>query len=286
MFPLPTVPYVSAAEFAAHPTYLDLDDLRVGVPDDEAQAGELVNLLLMASGWADRTCNQVLAAHQVTLTAEARVDRDGNLAVPLPNFPFLALQALSYGRSFTALSAAATSTVRVRKGRVLLVPIGGALPAGTSLYVDGLYTAGYVNTVLSAPADTGATTLSVADPTGILPGATYRLWEPGAEEAVTVDPAWTPPAVTAPPTAATVALAAPTRYGHTAGGGWSGMSADMRLAVTNYTVSQLMRPDTAAEDSYPDTHLSSGTRKKDARQDGSGLVKEAERLLNPYARRV
>jgi hypothetical protein len=62
------------------------------------------------------------------------------------------------------------------------------------------------------------------------------------------------------------------------------MPSDMRLAVTNYAVSALMRPDTSHEDSYPDTPLSSGTRQSDPRQDGSGLVKEAERILSRYQR--
>lgn len=283
----PTIPYVTAAEFAAHPTYLDLDDLRINVDDPAAQTAELVNVLLMASGWADRTCNQVLAAHSVALSTRARADDDGNLMVGLPDTPFLALQSLAYGRSITAVAAVASlPACRVDRGKVLLVPTAGAVTPGSAVWVDLTYTAGWANTTVTADAVSGATTLTVADPTGILPGATYRLWEPGAEEAVTVSPAWAPPAMTVPPAPTAVPLAAPTLYAHTPGGGWSGMPADMRLAVINYGVSQLLRPDTAAEDSYPDTRLSSGTRATDPRKDGSGLVAEAERLLNPYARRV
>lgn len=287
MFPLPTVPYVTAAEFEAHPTYLDLDDLRVNIDDPAAQAAELVNVLLMASGWADRTCNQVLGAHTVALSTRARADGDGNLMVPLPDTPFLALQSLAYGRSITSVAPVTVlPACRVDRGKVLLVPTGGGVIPGVSVWVDLVYTAGWASTTVTVDTAIGATTLTVANPTGLLPGVTYRLWEPGAEEAVTVSPAWIPPTVTVPPTPTAVPLAAPTLYAHAIGGGWSGMPADMRLAVINYGVSQLMRPDTAAEDSYPDTHLSSGTRATDPRKDGSGLVAEAERLLNPYARRV
>jgi hypothetical protein len=141
--------------------------------------------------------------------------------------------------------------------------------------------AGWVSTLLAADAQPGDTTLDVADATGILPGGSYRLWEPGREEAVTVAPSWTP--ATGP---ASVPLAAPTRYAHDEGGSWSAMPADMRLAIINYAVAQLMRPDTAAEDAFPDTSLSPGTRQQDSRQDGSGLVAEAERILSSYARRM
>lgn len=287
MLPLPTAPYVTPAEFAAHPTYLDLDDLRIDVEDDAAQTNELANILLMASGWANGKCNQILAAHTVSLATRARADSDGNLMVSLPDTPFLALQSLAYGSSLSSVTAVSPlPACRLDRGKVLLVPVGGGAAPGSWVWVDLAYTAGWVSTTLTADAASASTSLIVADPTGVLPGATYRLWEPGVEEAVTVSPSWTPPAVTVPPTPTAVTLAVPTLYAHTTGAGWSGMPADMRLAIVNYGVSQLLRPDTSAEDSYPDTRLSSGTRQSDPRQDGSGLVAEAERLLNPYARRI
>jgi hypothetical protein len=152
------------------------------------------------------------------------------------------------------------------------------------VFVQLTYTAGWVATQLTASALAGATTLTVADPTGILPGQSYRIWEPGFEEDVTVATSWVPPAASAPIAPTSVTLASPTTFAHAAGHDVSGMPSDMRLAVTNYAVSALMRPDTSHEDSYPDTPLSSGTRQKDPRQDGSGLVKEAERILSRYQR--
>jgi hypothetical protein len=143
-----------------------------------------------------------------------------------------------------------------------------------------------VSTLLPEGAFAGAQSVTVADPTGVLPGASYRIWEPGAEETIRVSTDWTPPPPETIPAPAVIPLAAPVLRDHTTGAGCSGMPADMRLAVINYTVSQLMRPDTAAEDAYPDTSLSSGTRQEDSRKDGSGLVREAERILSSYARRM
>ncbi|WP_128381271.1 hypothetical protein [Streptomyces cavernae] len=285
---MPTTPYVTAAEFAAHPTYLDLDDLRSGVSDPAAQTAELTNLLLTASAWADGECNQPLAAHQVTTTTRGRIDQDGILRVHAFNHPVLAVSSLAYGPTPFALTTPDTSRQWALEGETnnVLLNTGHAFPAGQWLTVQWTYVAGWVSTVLTTDAPAEAGSLTVADPTGILPGTSYRLWEPGSEETITISPSYTPPAATTPPTATAVPLARPTTFAHTAGAGWSGMPADMRLAVVNYTVSLLMRPDTTAEDAYPDTSLAATTRQQDSRRDGSGLVAEAKRILNTYARRV
>jgi hypothetical protein len=283
---VPTDPYVTAAEFAAHPTYLDLDDLRSGISDPAAQTAELTNLLLMASAWADGECNQPLGAHQVVAQTPGRTDRDGILRVHAFYGPVLSVSSLAYGRTpFSLMSTAAPQWAPEGETQNLLFPIGpGPWWPGARLSTSVTYVAGWVSTTLAAAASAGATSLTVTDPTGILPGATYRLWEPGAEESVTVSSAFVPPAVSAPAAPVPVPLAAPTVHDHTAGSGWSGLPSEIRLAVILYAVSQLMRPDTSSEDSYPDTSLSSGTREKDPRKDGSGLVAEAQRLLNPYTR--
>ncbi|MCI3277653.1 hypothetical protein [Streptomyces cylindrosporus] len=280
-------PYVTAPEFEAHPTYLDLGDLRSGIADPDAQTAELENVLLMASSWADGECNQPLAAHQLTLATRGRCDAQGVLHVYPTDRPVRSVSKVAFGETVGAQTTLTSPAYRVEQNQTILISIGaGAARPGAWLYVDLTYIAGWVTTTLTAGATAGSTSLTVADPTGILPGHRYRLWEPGVEEVVTVSEAYAPAAVTVPPTATAIPLAAPTTSDHTPGGGWSGMPSDMRLAVVNYGVSQLMRPDTAAEDSYPDTPLASGTRQKDPRRDGSGLVAEAVRLLHPFARRM
>lgn len=292
---MPSIPYVSAAAFKAHPTYLDLDDLRSGSNLDSDQTAELVNLLLMASDWADNRANQNLGAHQVVQNTRARFDRNGNLRLHPDNTPVLAVTSIGYGYSPSALTTVPAPSTWLEDGRIVVLSLAGGGPwsgslqfgspaVGGEVFVQLTYTAGWVATQLSAPATAGATSLTVADPTGILPGQSYRIWEPGFEEDVTVSPSWVPPAAAVPIVPAPVTLASPTLYAHSARHDFSGMPTDMRLAVTNYAVSALMRPDTAHEDSYPDTRLSAGTRQTDPRQDGSGLVAEAERILSRYQR--
>ncbi|MFI1165651.1 hypothetical protein ACH4UM_19050 [Streptomyces sp. NPDC020801] len=292
---MPSIPYVSAAAFKAHPTYLDLDDLRSGSTSDADQTAELVNLLLMASDWADNRAGQNLGAHTVVQNTRARFDRCGNLRLHPNNTPVLAVSSIAYGWSPASLTTVTSPSTWVEDGRVVIAALAGGgawsgslqfgSPAsGGEVFVQLTYQAGWVATQLTAGATAGAPTLTVADPAGILPGQTYRIWEPGYEEDVTVSPSWVPPAVAVPTVPVSVTLAAPTAFAHASGHDFSGMPSDMRLAVTNYAVSALMRPDTAREDSYPDTSLSSGTRQTDPRQDGSGLVAEAERILSRYQR--
>lgn len=292
---MPSIPYVSAEAFRAHPTYLDLDDLRNGSNLDSDQTAELVNVLLMASDWADNRANQNLSAHTVVQNCTARFDRNGNLRLHPDNTPVLSVASIAYGYTPTALTTVSSPNTWVEDSRVIISSFAGGGPwsgslqfgspvVGGEVFVQLTYTAGWVATQLSADATSSASTLTVADPTGIVPGGTYRIWDPGFEEDITVSPSWLPPVAATPVVPVAVTLAAPTRYAHTSGHDFSGMPSDMRMAVTNYAVSMLMRPDTSIEDAYPDTNLSSGTRQNDPRKDGSGLVLEAERILSRYQR--
>lgn len=289
-------PFVSAAAFTAHPTYLDLDDLRYGDASAPDQIAELTNLLLMASAWAEGYCEQPLLAHQYTQRLRTRFGRDGTLKIHPDHTPVITVTSVAYGYTPTALTTIANPGVWSEDGRNLEITTGAGGPwsgslqfgppgAGCPVHVQLVYTAAYVATTLSAAALAGAVSLSVTDPTGIQPGAPYRIWEPGAEESVTVSGAFTPPAVTVPPAATAVPLAAPTVFAHGAGHDFTNFEHDMRLAVVNYAAASLLRPDTAAEDAYPDTRMASGTRQTDTRKDGSGLVDEAERLLERFSRK-
>lgn len=289
-------PYVSAAYFRAHPTYLDLDDLRYGDPSATDQTAQLTDLLLMSSAWADGYCEQPLSAHQNAQNLRTRFSRDGTLKIHPDHTPVITVSSLAYGYTPTSLTTYTNPSVWSEDERNLVIQIGGTSspwsgslqfgqPAsGYPLYAQLTYTAGFVATTLTASSNAGVGSLLVTDPTGIQPGAVYRIWEPGAEESVTVAASFTPPAVTVPPVATSVPLATPTLFAHTAGQDFTNMEHDARLAIVNYTVAQLLRPDTAAEDSYPDTRMASGTRQTDSRKDGSGLIDEAERLLERFRR--
>lgn len=291
---MPRVPYVSPAAFRAHPTYLDTDGLRVNDADPAHQTAQLAVTLLEASTWADNQCNQPLGAHVKVQKFRQRLDRYGRLLVHADENPVTAVVGLSWGYSPTAMNTVTDlSGVWLEDERQIVVTLPGpSIPSSAGLqfggptgelYVQMVYTAGFVATVLGAAANVGATTLTVADSTGILPGGSYRIWEPGVEETVTVSPTWTPPAATVPPAAASVTLAVPALFAHTAGHDFSSLPAEARDAIVQYATAKLMHPDSTAEDQFPNTHLGSDTRRNDPRN-GSGLIAEAARTLSSYGR--
>jgi hypothetical protein len=293
---MPDTPYVSPAAFKAHPTYLDLDGLRVGAPEPEAQTAELANILLKASAWADNECDMPLGAHLYVQNQRARCDQAGMVRLHADHSPVLTVASFGYGWTPTALTTLASPSAWVEGGANMLIPLGstsgawsgslqfGSPAAGSELFVQVAVVAGWVATQFAADASDGATSITVADPTGIQPGGRYRIWEPGVEETITVSSTWTPPTPSTAPAATAVTLASPLLNDHTTGSDVSDMPADMRLAVIQYSIALLMRPDTTAEDEFPDTALSSSTRAKDPRQKATGLVAEAASNLRNYAR--
>lgn len=291
---MPTTPYVSAAAFRAHPTYLDTDGLRVGDPNPADQTAELTNLLLEASGWADNQCDQPLGAHVRTQRCRAVVDRAGNLKFHADHGPVISVISVGYGLAPGALTTVSGAGAWVENDANIVMPLGGGntawtgslqfgLPVAGEVYVQASIAAGFVATLLDADSTAGVTALTVTDPTGIIPGGEYRIWEPGAEETVTVSPAWSPPTPTVPPTATSVTLAAPTVFAHTAGHDFSGLPADARTAIVQKVTATLMRPDSSAEDEFPNTNLGSDTRRNDPRN-GTGLIADAVRTLASYGR--
>lgn len=290
---MPNAPYVSPAAFRAEPTYLDTDGLRVDDPDPAAQTAALANILLKASAWADNQINQPFGAHVWTQRCRARVNRAGNLAFHSDHGPVIAVTSVGYGLAPNALTTLPGTGAWVEDDVNVVVPLGGStawsgslqfgLPLSGEVFVQATVTAGFVATVLASAATAGATSLTIADPTGIMPGGQYRIWEPGLEETVTVSPAWTPPAATVPPPATAVPLAAPTSFDHLAGHDFSGLPAEVRTAISQYATALLMRPDSTAEDEFPNTSLGSDTRRNDPRN-GTGLIADAARTLSSYGR--
>ncbi|MEU5596693.1 hypothetical protein [Streptomyces sp. NPDC020298] len=294
---MPATPYVSAAAFRAHPTYLDTDGLIPDNPDPAAQDAELTNLLLQASAWADNECDQPLGAHLYTQSTRVRTDRSGMLRIHADHAPVSTVTALSYGLSPTSLTALDSPQAWVEDGSNLVIALAGASTAwsgslqagfgaapGSELFTRLSIAAGYVATQLSAAATSGATSISVTDPTCIEPGGSYRIWEPGREETIVVSPLWHPPTPSTAPVPTTVLLATPTVFDHETGHDVSGLPADARLAVVLYTSALLMRPDSTAEDEFPDAATNASTRGKDSRRTGQGLVDEARRILASYQR--
>lgn len=292
-----TVPYVTTAEFTEWPTFLDLLNLRSGDSQLAHQTAVLNKVLLTASEWCDNYCEMgvggTLTAHRNTENARLRPDRSGRLLFHPSHIPVVSVESVAYGTTLGNLTTYTAPPTWVEDGRQIVVDMQGATtawsgslqfggpPPGGELYTTWAYTAGFPNTLLSSDVTAGAVSLPVADVTGAQPGQQLKLFDPGQDEVVIVAGTWVPtvgPAVLPLATATTKPHAAvgPVRV--------SAMGQDLFEACANYAIALLMRPDTQAEDAFPDMRGGISTRLADSRKDGSGLVFEAQHLLKPYRR--
>lgn len=288
---LVTVPYVSVPEFKVEPTFLQLDNLVSGSIVPAAQDAELNNKLIQASQWATDTANMPLHGHYVVQNATMYVTKDGTLNWHPAHNPVQTVTALSWA---VVLGAPSTFTpitdltgVWITGQAQVEVPFApmssgwNAIqlgpPASSRIRTIWTMIAGYANTTLAVLSNINDTTITVADPTGLVSGSRFRIWTPGAEEAATVASTY----VVGSPT---VPLVSALTKAHAVGDNVSAMPSTLKLAVVNYASALLSHPDTAAEDQFPDSKSQLTTRADDARKAGTGLVAEAYRLLRSYMR--
>lgn len=285
-----TAPYVTPAEFAACPTWLDTGNLIAGGTEAQQDA-ELTNVLLRASARADSRCGQRLGAHTATEQLRARTGRDGRLSIHPSSNPVRAegITAVAYGPAPGNLTELTDlSGVWVEDGKqVLLYAVTRANFAGLEfgpppgrggeVLVRLGYVAGYASTVLADDAEQAATSMTVADPTGIYPGDVLRLWDPGTEEAITVAPGYAPGSTLVPLVGALAAA-------HGLGAGVSALPADVHQAVINYAVAALLREPKNTGSSFGGAAYGPEARKDEAKSRAAGLVTEADGLLRTYRR--
>lgn len=286
-----TLPLVTVATLKAHPTWIDLGNLRSGDTVAADQDAELYNILLQASQRAENKCNQPLHAHLYQQADRLRADRAGRLHIQAEHGPVRAVTALSYGTTLGSSVTVTAPVSRVRNDTNVEVELGaagssftgslqfGAPAAWQELDVLTTYVASYANTVLAAPVAPAATSIQVTDPTGIYAGDILRIWEPGKEESVVVAASWTPVA-TWPTAPATVPLAAGLANAHVAGAGVSAVPADVITAVVYLLVDALQRPGTTRSDQWPGKMKpTTGGR---TNRPGSVWEDKADRLLSTY----
>lgn len=292
-------PYLTPAAFRAYPHWLDLDNL---IPQGAAsiQDDALADVLLQASDWAVGACeNMRLDAHWVQGEQKrTRAGNGGRLYVRPDDIPVRAVTSLSYGWDPSAMVSLGlpAASMWIEDGRsVSFVPYGGmgftgpaiqfgpAPAAGMLTYVDWSYIAGFPSAVLSAAAASGDMAVTVADPIGILPGDTLRIYDPDVSEALTVAASYVPQVPTVPPVATSIPLAAQLKHAHVAGTGVTGMPRKILQAVIAFTVALLMREDVSEEEPVsgfgPAARTTAGGRGGAA----AGIVNDAYGWLFPYA---
>jgi hypothetical protein len=263
--PQVTQPYLTAAQFIAYPTWLDLDNL---VPGGAAgiQEDALTDALLAATDWAVGECSGMpLNAHWVqNEQLRTRTGNGGKIYIKPRHIPIRQVTALSYGWDPAALGALTLPdpTMWIEDGREVSFRPGGAAaqftgPAiqfgprctvGSEVYVDWSYVPGYPSTYFAEAVSPDAGAVTVADPTGINPGDVLRVYDVGVSEALTVASTYVPALPTVPPTPTSIPLAAPAQNAHVEDVGVTEMPRRALQAVIAYGVALLMRKDVSDEE--------------------------------------
>jgi hypothetical protein len=213
-----TVPYLTLEEYKAAPTAIDLDNLVFNSQDPEVQDNELRNVIARASSWMDTYCNQVLAATTETEQQRSRISTDGSIRFHPRFSPIVALTEFNYGYPTNMASLGDCSIAWIEDMEIIIPnanlgnwtsqgPLSfGSYNGGPSnqVFLNYTYVAGYTNTTLAVANAVAATSITVADGTGIIAGQMLTMYDGMNTELVTVASTYTFGSTTVPLTRALV----------------------------------------------------------------------------------
>jgi hypothetical protein len=283
-----TRPYLTLAEFKQAPTALDYGNLVQG-GNQAAQDAELSNAILRASSWIDQFCNQILSATVDVEQQRTRVRPEGDLIFHPKYSPIVALTALSIGSDPNNMVAVPDPSVSWLEESQVIYPYGtanlswsnvgpiGYGPASgnrSRMFVNYTYVNGYFNTTIGTASAIGATSLTVANGTGLIAGEQFTIFDGASTEIVTVASTYSFGSNTVP-------LASPTLYAHAVGVSASSIPAAIKQACILVTSAYLkIRGDAAL---VMDVTTRPGQQIDGAQKVGSDIA-AAQQLLMPFRR--
>lgn len=291
--------YVTNAMFQGFPQWLALDDL---IPGGAAslQADSLADVLLAASDWAVGVLEEMpLHGHYVQNENVFGYAKSGGRAFVRPrHVPLRAVTAMSWGADPSAMMAVTLPDATMRfddNRRVSWIPGSGVATfngpaiqfgpravAPEKIWVTWSYVAGFPYALLAAPVAANASSITVDDPSSILPGDVLRVYDPGVSEALTVAASYVPAIPTIPPTQTSIPLAASTVNAHVAGTGVTGFPRKALQAIIAYGVALLMREDVSSEEPASGFGPAARTTSGGRGGIGAGLVNDAYGWLRSY----
>lgn len=219
-----STPYLTITEYKNAPTAIDIDNLVFNSQDPDDQDAELANVIARASSWIDTYCNQVLAATVETEQQRSRINADGTIRLHPRYNPIIALLSFSYGNPSTQLQTLPDCSIAWIEPQEIIVPYAqasmtyssqGPLQFGfptsprVEVFMNYQYVAGYTNTTIVS-ASASATSLTVANGTGIIAGQMLKIYDGMYSENVTVASTYTFGSTTVP-------LVSALAYSHSAG---------------------------------------------------------------------
>lgn len=218
-----TTPYLTVAELKRSPIYTQLRQLVPGgsAGDNEAELGQII---LRVSAIIDSEVSQNLNATVDSEVGRVAVNRYGELRIHTRANPIIQVLSISVGFDPNHLTPITDLTTLVVDPWQIIIPAPPmfAMPRpGVRLWAAWTYVNGYPVTTMAAPAAAGATSVTVADSTGILPNVSRLTVEDGK---------WLeyihPTAVTG-----NVLTVAPLAFAHQVGVGVSSLPEDVKEAA-------------------------------------------------------
>jgi hypothetical protein len=252
-------PYITVAEYKQAPTALNISTLVAG-GNQAAQDAELAQVILRASSYMNEYFNQNLVADEYTETQRIRFSNSGGYFALHPyNAPIVSLSSFEYGANPNQLNALGDCSTAWFEGQQIIIPgnqigwnytsqgplgFGANMGQGNWTFTKYTYVAGYVNTIINAPTITGDSTLIVDDPTGIIAGQHYRIFDGANSERVTVSDNYVYGS-------STVTLQSPMLYPHLAGAAFGNLPTALKQACILITGAFIkMRGDSSTTMAY------------------------------------
>lgn len=242
-----STPYLTVAEYKQAPTAIDYDNLVVASSDPAVQDAELANNIARASSWIDTYCNQVLAATVEVEQQRVRLRPDGMISVHPSYWPVVAVTSFAYGLTPNDLVAYPDPSQGWIEKQEFILPYTSAnilyssqgplqfgMPAvpRAETYCKYTYISGYANTLLSASALAGATSITVQDATGIVAGSRMTIYDGASTETIIVGANYTFGSTTVP-------LASGLVYAHNSGVSVSALPPAVKEAAILATTAML-----------------------------------------------
>ena len=290
------VPYLTVAEYQNDPNGIASNVLVAGQGAGVNQQ-VLEQTIVRASAWADSLTQQALQATSDVQSGEYRM-RDGWVYQSFDYAPIVYLTQVLWGWLPSQLVALPDlSNVWPESRRVLRIPILAYTSSSQAtpqvplwpaaqygrVLVQSTYVNGWANTLLAGAVSASATSLTVTDPTGIVPGLPMYLVDAGqggaggGSESFVVDASYTIGSATVPLKSGT-SLA----YAHQPGIPVSSLPQDVRQAVSSLTTALIK---TRAADALVMASVSEEPSKSDLIEAGGITDLEvAIDLLEPYRR--
>lgn len=209
--------YVTASEFKTAPTGIDVSTLdQTNIGNQAAQDSALLNILRRASAWVDTIVQQdTLEATLNTEIKEVRMSRDGRVNIHVDQTPIIQLTDVQYrSHPRESFQEVDLNSIEIRDNWFTIYDLfyntslsPNFMGLGSGSYTNDIFSGysspyyrktdvpltfkytylnGYTNTTVTVAATIGATSLTVADSTGLTVNQRVTIYDGAGQETTVI----------------------------------------------------------------------------------------------------